>query len=231
MLDFKNFELLTFDCYGTLVDWETGILQALRPILAAASVEVEDALLLGNYAQLESQIEAGPYRSYVAVLGAVLDGLGSELGFTPTEVNKQAFAESVGDWPAFADTPAALAKLADRFQLGILSNIDDAMITQSRKRIGEHFSHVFTAQAIGSYKPSSRNFEYLLAHVEQPKEKILHVAQSLFHDVKPAKELGLHTVWINRRSAKPGYGATPPAEATPDAEFADLASFAAAACG
>ena len=142
----------------------------------------------------------------------------------PDEV--EAFAASVGEWPAFPDSAAALARLAERFRLGVITNCDDDLFAMSNRRLGVTFDWVITAEQAGSYKPDPRNFELAFSRIDVPRERILHVAQSLFHDHVPAKALGMTTVWIDRRRDRPGFGATPPAEATPDLVLPDMASLA-----
>jgi 2-haloacid dehalogenase len=135
----------------------------------------------------------------------------------------------VADWPAFADSAAALARLGRHFRLGVITNCDTDLFARSNERLGVHFEWVITAEQLGSYKPNPRNFELALEQIGGPRSRHLHVAQSLFHDHVPAQALGLTTVWIDRRRGRPGSGATPAAVATPDYVFADMASFAAAA--
>lgn len=226
LLDLTTFDALTFDCYGTLIDWETGIWNALRDPLAAhgAILAKEDALAL--YGTLESEIEHGPYVDYKTVLGRVLDGFGARLGFAPSPEERARFSVSVRDWPAFPDSPAALRALKTKYKLAILSNVDDDLFAHSAARLQTHFDWVITAQQIGSYKPSPANFHAALARLALPKERILHVAQSLYHDIAPAKALGFTTAWVNRRHGLPGAGATPPADARPDLEVPDLAALA-----
>jgi 2-haloacid dehalogenase len=225
-LDFHRFTILTFDCYGTLIDWESGILAALRPILARHGVTRSDDELLELFGELESATEAGEYRTYYEILALVLDGFGQRLGFAPTDAERAAFAGSVGAWPAFPDTVAALRALGQRHELAILSNVDDALFAESAKRLQTEFATVITAQQVGSYKPNPRNFARLIERLERPREQILHVAQSLFHDIAPARAAGLTTVWVNRRHDRPGFGATPPTSATPDLTVPDLATLA-----
>ena len=220
-IDYDAFDALTFDCYGTLIDWETGILTALAPHSA------ED--LLERFARHEARLEAGPYLPYKDVLAGCLRGLGEELGFEPTDEEARAFGQSVKDWPAFEDSPEALAALKRRFKLAVITNCDDDLFAASNRRLGVEFDHVITAQQARGYKPRIENFELAFERIDVPRERILHVAQSLFHDHVPAKRLGMTTVWIDRRQDKPGGGATPPADARPDATFPDLRSFAAAA--
>jgi 2-haloacid dehalogenase len=226
MLDLGAFDVLTFDCYGTLIDWESGLLGALAPVRAAHDVEASDDELLESYARHEAALEAGPYLSYREVLGRALVGVGDDVGFEPSPEEVDAFAGSVGDWPAFADSPAALARLQERFRLAFITNCDDDLFAASNRRLGVTFDHVVTAQQAGSYKPSHRNFELAFERMRTSRERVLHVAQSLFHDHVPAKALGLSTVWVNRRHDRPGSGATPPAEAVPDLEVPDMATLA-----
>jgi 2-haloacid dehalogenase len=228
-LDLTAFDALTFDCYGTLIDWEAGILAGLRRVLEPRGVTPPDDELLERYASAEAALEAGPYRRYREVLGLSLDAVAAAYGVRTTDRDRAGFGRSVGDWPAFPDSPAALARLKDRFRLGVLTNCDDDLFAASNRRLGVEFDWIVTAQGAGGYKPRLANFELLLERLAMPRERILHVAQSLFHDHAPAKALGLSTVWIDRRHDRPGSGATPPASATPDARFPDMASFAAAA--
>jgi len=178
------------------------------------------------YGKAETEIEAGEYRPYRDVLKAVLSKIAEVLGFEPSRDELESFSISVRSWPAFADSSQALRALAARYRLIILSNIDDDLFRFSQKLLGVEFDHVFTAQQIGSYKPSRRNFEYLIGHAGVPQHKIVHVAQSLFHDIAPAKRMGLSTVWVNRRQGLWGTGATPPADAVPDLTVPDLRSLA-----
>ena len=227
-LDYGRFEAITFDCYGTRIDWEAGIVAGLRPALAARDIHPLDDDLLEAFAGIESAAEAGPYLRYREILGLALRGIAGRYGFAPDDAEVAAFADSVGAWPAFADSGAALAQLHERFRLGVITNCDDDLFERSAIRLGTTFDWVVTAQSVGSYKPDPRNFEIAFERIGLPRERILHVAQSLFHDHVPAKRLGLTTVWIDRRAGRPG-GATPPADAAPDATFPDMASFAEAA--
>ncbi|MDO8476652.1 MAG: haloacid dehalogenase type II [Candidatus Rokubacteria bacterium] len=225
-IDFASKQVLSFDCYGTLIDWETGILAALRPILSRHGVTVDADRMLTLYGEIESTAEHGPYRPYREVLTAVVSELGTRLGITISGADAARFADSVGDWPPFADTRAALAALKHRFRLAIISNVDDDLFARTNQQLGVEFDWIVTAQQVGSYKPSPNNFHHALARFGLPKAAILHVAQSLFHDHVPAKQLGLDTVWLNRRHGKAGFGATPPATARPDLEVPDLATLA-----
>lgn len=228
-LDFDRFEVLTFDCYGTLIDWEAGLLAAFRPVLERTGVVVDDEDLLERYAGHEAAIEAGPYLRYREVLAEGLRRTCRELGVEPTDEEAAAFGGSVVDWPAFPDSPDALARLGLGYKLAVITNCDDDLFAASNRRLGVEFDWIVTAQQAKSYKPNLWNFHGAFQRMQIPPHRILHVAQSLFHDHVPAKQLGLSTVWINRRHGKEGSGATPPAFAAPDAEFPDMASFAAAA--
>jgi 2-haloacid dehalogenase len=227
-LNFDDFDVLTFDCYGTLIDWETGLLNALRAPLAAHGVEAADGALLEAFAGHEAELEAGPYRRYRDILGGVLTAMLERYGQVPSPEELATFGGSVADWPAFPDSTAALAKLHSRFTLGVITNCDDDLFAASEARLGIDFDWVVTAQQAKRYKPNPRGFELAFERIGLPPARILHVAQSLFHDHVPAKALGMTTVWINRRAARGGgAGATPPADAKPDATFPDMAAFAA----
>jgi 2-haloacid dehalogenase len=225
-IDFSNYDALTFDCYGTLIDWETGILTGLRLVLVAHDVERGDDELLEAYARHEARLEAGPYLPYREVLAGSLRGLAEELGFTPSDDEVLGFSRSVGNWPAFGDSAEALQQLEQRFRLGVITNCDDDLFAASNRRLGVEFDWIITAQQAQSYKPALRNFELAFERIGVARERILHVAQSLFHDHVPAKQLGMTTVWINRRAGREGFGATPPASAEPDLSVPDMRTFA-----
>jgi 2-haloacid dehalogenase len=218
-MDYSGFDALTFDCYGTLVDWERGILAALPP-------ELDGERVLAAYAELESELEAGKYLRYREVVARCYDGLAAR--YELPRDGRDAFADAVGDWPPFPDSAEALARLKERFKLGVITNCDDDLFARTQSRLGVEFDWVITAQQVGAYKPSARGFEEAFTRMDVPRRRILHVAQSLFHDHVTAKRLGLSTAWIDRRRGRAG-GATPPADAKPDATFADMASFAEAA--
>jgi 2-haloacid dehalogenase len=224
MIDFDAFEVLTFDCYGTLIDWERGILAALTPILDAHRVSIDPQATLELFGALETKAEAGVYADYPIVLRRVLQGFGERLGFSPSASQLAAFSASIRDWPAFPDSPDALRALASRYRLAVISNIDDESFAHSARKLEVAFDWVVTAQQVGSYKPALENFHRALERIQVPRERVLHVAQSLFHDIKPAHGLGLSTVWVNRRHGMGGFGATPPAQAQPDLEVPDLAT-------
>jgi len=223
-LDLSRTKVLTFDCYGTLVDWEAGILGALRRYLAPDQAADDD--LLEDYAALEADAEAGQYKRYREILGQSLATVIERRGVVLSADEAGQLGGSVVDWPAFTDSASALMALATRFDLGVITNCDDDLFAASNTRLGEPFRWVITAQQAGSYKPSLNNFQLAFERMGVPHDAVVHVAQSLFHDHVPAKHLGLQSVWINRRAGRSGSGATPPADATPNATFSDMASFA-----
>ena len=208
-IDFDRIDALTFDCYGTLIDWETGIARGLRAILDPRGVQVGDDSLLEAYAREEAALEAGPYLRYREVLARAARGVADGFGVSPTDEELARFGGSVGDWPAFEDSADALGRLKERFRLGVITNCDDDLFAASNKRLGVTFDWVITAQQVQSYKPSHRNFDAAFAVIDVPIPRILHVAQSLFHDHVPAQARGLTTAWIDRRHDKAGSGATP----------------------
>jgi 2-haloacid dehalogenase len=228
-----EFSALSFDCYGTLIDWESGIAAVLGPWARARGLDMSDEALLTAYSGHEARAEAEyPGERYPAILARSFRELGGELGAEVSDHDAERLARSVADWPPFADSRDALTALAGRYQLIILSNVDRESFAASNRRLGVTFTSILTAEDIGSYKPSPRNFDALLAEAARlgHQGRLLHVAQSLFHDHVPAKQAGLPTVWINRRHDRPGWGATPapPADVSPDWEFPSMEALAAA---
>jgi 2-haloacid dehalogenase len=228
MLDFNRFQVLTFDCYGTLIDWETGIFSALHPILAAHHKTVADAELLQLYSELEAQAEQGPYRSYRSVLESVVAGFGNRLGFKPTETELRSLAGSLARWSPFPDTAEALRDLKDRYQLAVISNVDNDLFSATAPQLGVTFDHVITAEKAGCYKPDLNIFKLALKETGVLPERVLHVGQSIYHDVIPAQALGIATVWVNRVSPRPNAGAAKSAQGKPDLEVKDMKTLAAA---
>jgi 2-haloacid dehalogenase len=229
MLDFSRFEILTFDCYGTLINWEAGIIPALQRILSAHGKQIDDATLLKLYGDFEQRSEEGAFRPYREVLESVVRQFGAELRFTATAEEARSLPDSLATWKPWPDTVAALRQLKTRFRLAILSNVDDDLFAKTRPQLEVEFDEVITAQQARAYKPSLKPFELALNRVDAPAHRVLHVGQSIYHDVIPAEALGLATVWVNRPSARPGVGAVKSAEAKPDLTVASLAELAAAA--
>ena len=226
MLNFTRYEILTFDCYGTLIDWETGILSALHRILRGHSKTIDDSDILKLYGDFEQRAESGPFQPYREVLSSVVRQFGDELGFTPTPEEVRSLPNSLASWAPWPDTVDALRKLKSRFRLAILSNIDDDLFVSTRPKLKVDFDEVITAQQAQAYKPSLKLFELGLSRINAPAHRVLHVGQSIYHDVIPAQSLGLATVWVNRPSARPGVGAVKIAEATPDLTVTSLAELA-----
>src|SRR5215470_14004668 len=228
-MQLTDFEALSFDCYGTLIDWEAGLSAVLTPWARERGLQLTEEQLLTAYSPVEAAVEAEhPAELYPDVLARSMRLLGGKLGAEVTSEDAARLAGSVPGWPAFADSHDALTALGRRFKLIILSNVDRASFAGSNARLGVEFTSVLTAQDIGSYKPAERNFEALIAEAARlgvGPGRLLHVAQSLFHDHVPAQRAGLRTVWINRRHAQPGWRAT----LAPDWEFPSMAAFAAAA--
>ena len=223
----SDFELLSFDCYGTLIDWETGIWDALQPLLMRNPEKVvgRDAALQA-FAGHESRIQQEePGLVYPSLLTRLHGDLATGFGLSTTDDLDRAFGASVGHWPAFPDTAEALRSLKKRFRLVILSNVDRGSFAGSQRRLGVEFDAVYTAQDIGSYKPSSANFRYLIDHVQQDfglgPDAILHTAQSLYHDHAPARACGLANAWIDRQrlSQDGGWGATAAVAERPPVDF------------
>ncbi len=229
-MEITDFKALSFDCYGTLIDWEAGILGVLAPWRAARGIDAADDALLQAFGRHEHAIQdADPSLLYTDVLRRVMRAIAAEHGVATASDADDALARSIKDWPAFADTPRALGYLKRHYRLAVLSNIDADSFRQTQPRLGVEFDAVLTAQAIGSYKPDRRNFEALVARLGETgvaAPQILHTAQSLYHDIAPARALGLATCWIDRRAGKPGAGATPPSDAAPDFTFLTLGALA-----
>jgi len=229
MLDFNRFEVLTFDCYGTLIHWEQGLLTALHRIFATHAKQIADASILQLYADFEEMAERPPYRRYRDVLAEVVRQFGAKLGFSPSENEVLSLADSLPFWQPWPDTVVALGELKRRFRLAILSNVDDDLFAGTQPQLGVAFDEVITAQQAQAYKPSLKLFELALSRINAPAHRVLHVGQSIYHDVIPAQALGLATVWVNRPSARAGVGAVKQAEAKPDLTVESLQELAAIA--
>jgi 2-haloacid dehalogenase len=222
MLDLSRFSVLSFDCYGTMIDWEAGIFSALRPILAAHNKRINDVTLLKMYSELELEAERGKYISYREVLQSVVRGFGEKLGFDPSEAEICSLPESLATWQPFPDTVAALRELKTRYQLAVISNIDDDLFADTVPKLGVKFNQVITAQQALCYKPCKKIFQIARDKLGVAPGKWLHVGQSIYHDVIPAQAMGIAAVWVNRPSPREGAGATKAAAGKPDLEVASL---------
>jgi 2-haloacid dehalogenase len=215
MLD--SIRVITFDCYGTLINWEAGILSALQPIVQSHRIRIDDSEVLGLYGELEAAAEAGDFRPYREVLRSVVRGFGEHLGFEPSVSEQDSLPNSLATWRPFPDTVAALRQLHAKFQLGIISNVDDDLFALTAPQLQTKFDFVITAGQARAYKPSPKIFQLANERIGLPASQWLHAGQSIYHDVIPAKALGLKTVLVNRASPRPG-GAVKLASGNPDIE-------------
>jgi 2-haloalkanoic acid dehalogenase type II len=215
----RRFDVLTFDCYGTLIDWERGIGDAFGAAAGADGVALDREAVLRAYHEVEPRIQAERYRRYRDVLALSARAVAERLGWTLAPGREAFLPESLPSWPPFPDTTAALGRLEDAgHRLAILSNVDDDLLAGTRRHLGVDFDFIVTAQQVETYKPAP-------AHFVAARERIgaapwLHVAQSYFHDVQPARALGIPSAWINRK------GERPLDDRGPDHEFRTLAEAA-----
>jgi 2-haloacid dehalogenase len=228
-MDFSQFTTISFDCYGTLIDWESGILPTLRAVLNHHQLKPNDAAILELYGEFEGQAESGPYQNYRNVLESVVRGFAKHFGFVPAPGELASLSESLPAWLPFQDTVAALQQLQKHYKLAVISNIDEDLFAETRKHLGVEFDFVITAQQARSYKPSLNNFQLALRTMGLAPDRLLHAGQSIYHDVVPAHSLGIASVWVNRKSARPGVGAVRAGAGRADLEVPDVASLAALA--
>lgn len=218
----ERYDFLTFDCYGTLIDWESGIVGALGPLLSSHGVKMDGVHILTAFAELEARLEKGSYRPYREVLAEVVRGFGRRFGFKPSAREEACLADSLGRWQPFEDAVAALASLGSKFQLVVISNVDDDLFARTAETLGVGFHKVITAQTVRAYKPDKRVFQHALMELGCPASRVMHIAQSMYHDINVAHSLGLTTVWVNRAGAGRGSGATLPAAGQADFVVPDL---------
>ncbi|MEH2205208.1 MAG: haloacid dehalogenase type II [Nostoc sp.] len=226
MIELNQYKALTFDCYGTLIDWENGILGVLKPLLLTHNTNLDNDQILDIFAEFEAELEKGEYIKYREVLKRVVQKFGERFGFKPTADELNSLANSIQHWLPFPDTVEALRTLKQKFKLVIISNVDDDLFAFSAKHLEVKFDEIITAEQAKSYKPSFNNFRLAIERIDLPQEQILHVAASVYHDIVTAKSLGLSTVWVNRR-AEQGVSANLPAVTQPDLEVPDLKTLAA----
>jgi len=217
-LDSDQYDALTFDCYGTLIDWATGISRALQPILQTHDVDVADDELFRLYGRFEKDVESGPYVSYREVLRRVVRRFGDHFGFTPTNAELERFSDSVGRWPPFDDTNAALGRLSEHVRLAVVSNVDDDLFHETARHFTVEFDEVITGEQVESYKPDLKHFETAFNRLGVPPNRLLHVAQSVYHDVNPAGRMGISCVWVQRYGERfdPPTPRTAPVRTVPD---------------
>jgi 2-haloacid dehalogenase len=231
LINFEQSKVLTFDCYGTLIDWESGILAALKPFLSKKGYNLDDDNILQVFAKFEAEIQVGEYLNYREVLKRVLEKFGEHFNFTLAAEELYALADSIKDWLPFPDTVEALKALKQKYKLAIISNVDDNLFAFSAQHLEVEFDWIITAEQVKSYKPALNNFTVAIERINLPREQILHVACSIYHDIVPAKSLGISTVWVNRRAGKEGVGANLPVVAQADLEVPDLQTLAILSTG
>jgi 2-haloacid dehalogenase len=218
-----DFKALTFDCYGTLIDWETGMMRALEGLAGKSKGKLSRDQVLEAHARHEAaQQRQTPAMRYSDLLSVVYKRLAEEWGVTVSAAECQDYGQSIRSWPAFADSPGALQYLKNHYKLIILSNVDNRSFSFSNAALGVAFDAIYTAEDIGSYKPDDRNFTYMLKHAGElglAKGDILHTAESLFHDHVPARRHGIANCWIYRRHAQAGFGATMDPGSAPEIDF------------
>jgi len=227
MIPLDEISHLTFDCYGTLIDWERGILNAIQPLLTREGVIATPEAILRSYVQNEARLEQGRWIPYWEILRGIMRGIASDLSFPLPPGEDSALVDSLPAWPPFSDTVTALERLSSRFQLVILSNTDDLLFRETQKQLKVQFAEIITAEQVKSYKPGHAHFNEALRRLGVSANHVLHVAQSLYHDHVPAGQLGFHTAWIKRPSLLSGTGVAPDASAKPNLAFPDLARFTA----
>jgi 2-haloacid dehalogenase len=227
LLAFDSFQAVTFDCYGTLIDWESGILRVLRPLLTEHGKRVPDEQILAVFAELEPAIQAREFLRYRLVLEEVVRGLGQHFGFSVSTDEARSLAASLKTWTPFPDTLAALHALKSKYRLGIISNTDEDLFSDTARHLRFAFDWVITAEQARAYKPAPAIFELALKKIGLAPEKVLHAGQSVFHDVVPARQMGMRTALVTRRGA----GATKRVAAQADLEVPDLKALAELAVG
>jgi 2-haloacid dehalogenase len=219
---FDIYEVLSFDVYGTLIDFEQGILEALKPVLKDHNIFLSGEQILELYGEIEARIQEDKFSKYRGVLRKVVREFGERFDFTPSSTEMNCLVNSLGTWMPFLDIVESLKTLKKKYQLAIFSNIDDDLFSLSAKHLDVDFDWVITSEQAKSYKPSLESFKFAIRKIGVSPEKILHISCSMYHDIIPARALGLSTVWVNGRSYMAGFGSTPPVSGSPDFEVPDL---------
>ncbi len=228
MLDFNRFEWISFDCYGTLVDWEAGISTAVSGVLESHGLNRSKSEILSLFAEVEPRVQSsGAFIEYRDVLRQVMELIGAELGLRCSESELNCLANTLPHWPVFPEVVKALDALKSRYKLAVISNVDDDLFAGTAEVLGVSFDAVVTSQQVRSYKPDLRNFNAAASRMAVDTEGWLHVAESLYHDVGPANRLGISSVWVNRAGRG---GGTRASNASPDLVVPDLAELARMAC-
>ena len=219
-MDFTQFKILSFDCYGTLIDWHHSVLKIIQPLLHDYSIEMSDEDAFNLFLEADRSTIQKEYITYREVLTRVMEHIGKSLSLNLLDKDKSCLVDRFGDWDPFPDSHDALLALQEKYKLAIISNVDDEMFSLTMRCIGIRFEYIITAKQVQSYKPSHKNFAYALERFNVPKDQVLHIAQSIYHDIIPTNELGWKNVWVNRYNEPER---TDPAE-YPDLEVPDLAS-------
>ncbi len=223
MSDMNQLRLISFDCYGTLVDRKEGVLNAIQPLLEDYLIEMEGDQIFGLFREFEENLVTGEFHSYHDILVAVMKQFGKHLNINLQKDDLNILANTFPRWPFFPDTLPVLQELSQNYRLAIISNADRPALEETVSRTGIEFDFLITSGELESYKPSPENFIEAMNHFRLSSGHILHVAQSRFHDILPARDLGIPAVWINRYNDP-----VPPLEDTeyPGMHFPDLSSFA-----
>jgi 2-haloacid dehalogenase len=221
---FNTYEVLSFDVYGTLIDFENGILGALKPVLKNHRIYLNDEQILELYGEIEARVQEEKFCKYRKVLKKVVWEFGKRFDFKPSSSEENCLVYTLGTWIPFPNIVESLHSLKKKYRLAVLSNIDDDLFSLSAKHLEVDFDWVITSEQAKSYKPSLKNFQFAIKKIGVSPEKILHISNSMYHDIIPARALGLSTAWINGRAYMAGFGASPPVSGSPDFEISDLKS-------
>ena len=221
-MDFNQFKLISFDCYGTLIDWKKSLMDIMNPFITRHKLNISKDQLFDLFLKADQMSICENYKPYHDVLVSIMDEMGKELNINLKQAERTCLVDRFGDWTAFPDTTDALQELKKRYKLAIISNVDDELFDVTKRCLGVRFDYIITATQVGSYKPSKNNFVKALEKFGLPSEHVLHVAQSIYHDIIPTNELGWSNVWVNRYNEPES---TNPAE-SPDLEVPDLAALA-----
>jgi 2-haloacid dehalogenase len=219
-MNFSQFKLISFDCYGTLVDWKRSLRDILNPFITRHKLDISTDKLYELFLNADQKNTTCEYKPYSEVLIAVMDEIGKELKIDLKYAESTCLVDRFGDWTAFPDSSEALQELKKSYKLAVISNVDDELFNVTKRCLGVRFDYIITAKQVGSYKPSKNNFIKALEIFGLPKEQVLHVSQSIYHDIVPTNELGWSNVWINRYNEPQS---TNPAEIA-DLEVPDLVS-------
>jgi 2-haloacid dehalogenase len=221
---FDIYKVLSFDVYGTLINFEQGILRNLKPVLESHNIHLNDEQILQLYGEIEARIQEEEFVKYKEILRKIVLAFGDRFGFTPSSYERDCLVASLGTWKPYPDTVMTLQVLKKKYKLAIISNIDDDLFSLSAKHLNVNFDWVITTEQAKSYKPSEHTFKFAIEKIGISPEKIIHISNSAYHDIIPAKSLGLSTIWVNGRPYMAGFGATQPVSGSSDFEVPDLKS-------